>query len=177
MYLLASREMSVVATLSIWCLSLKHFKPTVLPVNICHSFLPSLPALALWNTINWPEGCSLASISQDITPRLPLSVVPSIPLVSSPFHPAPTSPTEHKELRSCSGGFSLMLMHILSLLHTNVSDPASLFAYHRSAFAPWGSLHSLTLHCWCSQSVGLSFSTKGICQLDASDKNEIVKQR
>lgn len=35
--------------------------------------------------------------------------------------PCPHHQTEHKEVRSCGSSFSLMLMHILSLLHTNVS--------------------------------------------------------
>lgn len=37
--------------------------------------------------------------------------------------PCPHHQTEHKEVRSCGSSFSLMLMHILSLLHTNVSWP------------------------------------------------------
>lgn len=37
--------------------------------------------------------------------------------------PYPHHKTEHKEARSCGSSFSLMLMHILSLLHTNVSWP------------------------------------------------------
>lgn len=41
----------------------------------------------------------------------------------SPLLPCPLYQTEHKEVRSCGSSFSLMLMHILSLLHTNVLWP------------------------------------------------------
>lgn len=42
---------------------------------------------------------------------------------SPSLSPCPHYQTEHKEVRSCGSSFSLMLMHILSLLHTNVSWP------------------------------------------------------
>lgn len=56
----------------------------------------------------------------------PIAALLSRPINSSEslsLSPCPLNRTEHKEVRSCGSSFSLMLMHILSLLHTNVSWP------------------------------------------------------
>lgn len=55
--------------------------------------------------------------------RLTLVIAPLDRLTcssQSPLLPCPLYQTEHKEVRGCGSSFSLMLMHILSLLHTNV---------------------------------------------------------
>lgn len=91
-----------------------HFKAKVLSVNIQNIFstfteLEKL-SLVLIKPIHYPIA---APIHRPIN---------SSELLSLP--PCPHHDTEHKEVRSCSSSsFSLMLMHILSLLHTNVSWP------------------------------------------------------
>lgn len=57
----------------------------------------------------------------------PIVIPPLCPPINSSqslsLSPCPHYQIEHKEVRSCGSSFSLMLMHILSLLHTNVSWP------------------------------------------------------
>lgn len=55
--------------------------------------------------------------------RLTLVIAPLDRLTcssQSPLLPCPLYQTEYKAVQGCGSSFSLMLMHILSLLHTNV---------------------------------------------------------
>lgn len=73
--------------------------------------------------------------------ELPLSAVSSVRLRPS-RSPCPLYQSQHKEVRSCGSSFSLMLMHILSLLHTNVFWPRLLWAYEWISICFQGIDHS-----------------------------------
>lgn len=88
------------------------FKPKVLSVSIHHPIL------------NYLYLARKMLIGFDKLRHYPIVAPLHRPINSSQFlslSPCPHHQTEHKEVRSCGSSFSLMLMHILSLLHTNVS--------------------------------------------------------
>lgn len=93
--------------------------------------------IPLSTALTWPKAYSLVLRNQDITPMMPPSIVPSIPFNPS-LSPCPHNQIEHKEVRSCGSSFSLMLMHILSLLHTNVSWPRLAVCLSLDLHLLWG---------------------------------------
>lgn len=81
--------------------------------------------------------------------------------------PCPLYQTEHKEVPSCGSSFSLMLMHILSLLHTNVSWP-------RLSVCLWLDLHLLWGY-WPQFNVTLVTANEGAVLIFIIHNNTIFK--